>query len=89
MGAFKDAYRGHPKDSAPNTPYLNQISHVWTRSEEAELANMWSLSATALAKTGGTTKYDRRIWTSAEFHKVHPDISTTAIYKKLDKSPWT
>lgn len=59
----------------------------WTREMKAELANLWSLSATAVSPS--TSKYERRIWASNAFHDAHPEVSSTAAYKELDKSPWT
>ena len=31
-----------------------------------------------------TSRYDRMLWTSNRFHKEHPKLSSTAVYKDLD-----
>jgi len=44
-----------------------------------ELANLWHLS-----RVHSNSRYERLLWTSKEFHKIHPELSETAIYKDLD-----
>jgi hypothetical protein len=50
-----------------------------------ELSNLWHLSRVPTSTTGGH-RYDRLVWTAAEFVKEHPELnlSTTAVYKDLD-----
>jgi hypothetical protein len=45
----------------------------------AELSNLWHLSR--VPKHG---RYDRLLWTSSEFAKAHPELTSTAVYKDLD-----
>lgn len=44
-----------------------------------ELMNLWHLS-----KVHSYKRYDRLLWTSREFSKAHPELTSTAIYKDLD-----
>lgn len=52
----------------------------------AELSNLWHLSATATAKSGGSSRYERMLWTAKNFPKEHPELNLTetAVYKDLD-----
>ena len=45
----------------------------------AELSNLWHLSRVPYNK-----RYDRLLWTSSEFAKAHPELTSTAVYKDLD-----
>ena len=45
----------------------------------AELSNLWHLS-----KVPHNKRYDRLLWTSREFSKAHPELTSTAVYKDLD-----
>lgn len=61
-------------------------NHTWTDAELAELSNLWHLSRTALARSGDQpTNYERQLWVSKEFAKAHPNVSSTAAYKQLDR----
>ena len=53
------------------------------RDHENELINLYHLARTALSgqRCG---RYERMLWTSKEFSKLHPDVSSTAAYKDLD-----
>ena len=68
------------------------MAHSWTRDEQVELAMLWHVSATALAKKGFDPKsnkgvYERKIWAAEEMHNRHPlTISSTAAYKELSKT---
>jgi hypothetical protein len=55
-----------------------------------ELFNLYHLARVPLSGTGKDTPYERMLWASKEFHKVHPEISETAAYKDLDglRSNW-
>lgn len=56
----------------------------WTEPMLVELCNLFHLAKTALAGRGKqVTRYDQKLWASREFHKVHPEISSTAAYKAL------
>lgn len=47
----------------------------------AELSNLWHLS-----RVPHQGRYERMLWTSREFHKEHPELSETGIYKDLSAS---
>ena len=47
-----------------------------------ELMNLWHLSRVPLS--GEATRYKRLLWTSGEFHKLHPEYTSGGIYKDLD-----
>lgn len=53
------------------------------QSDAAELVNLYHLARTALAN-GVPTSYDRRIWASKEFNKLHPEVKVMGAYKDLD-----
>lgn len=60
--------------------------YVWTFERRAELANLFHLSRTALARPGPrATDYERRCWAAAEYAKAHPECSSTAAYKELTR----
>ncbi len=44
-----------------------------------ELSNLWHLSRVPV-----NTRYERLLWTSREFSKAHPELTSTAVYKDLD-----
>lgn len=48
-----------------------------------ELINLFHLSKCPLSGTS-PSRYDRVLWASSEFHKAHPEVSSTAAYKDLD-----
>lgn len=50
----------------------------------AELSNLYHLAKVVLAGTK-PTRYDLRRWASDEFSKRHPEVSSTAAYKRLEK----
>jgi len=50
------------------------------------LANLWHTSAIALSTC---SRYERKLWASERYARVHPETSPTAAYKVLDRSPWT
>lgn len=57
---------------------------TWTHAELAELSNLFHLAATALAGTGQRpSRYDRRCWAADQYSKAHPEVSSTAAYKRL------
>jgi len=45
----------------------------------AELSNLWHLS-----HVPKDSRYERMLWTADEFHKLHPELTSTAVYKDLD-----
>ncbi len=47
----------------------------------AELSNLWHLSRVAAQPE--TSRYRRMLWTSAEFAKAHPEVTSTGAYKDL------
>ena len=53
------------------------------RDHENELINLYHLARTALSgqRCG---RYERMLWASKEFSKLHPEVSSTAAYKDLD-----
>lgn len=51
---------------------------------QAELANLFHLAQTALAGQR-PTRYDRKVWAAQQYHVAHPEISSTAAYKELDR----
>jgi hypothetical protein len=53
--------------------------------ERAELYNLYHLARTALSG-GDDSKYNRKIWASKEFHKLHPEISRTSAYLEFDSA---
>lgn len=59
--------------------------------DQAELANLWHISAVALSASAGRAdnKYRRKVWAADQYSKSHPGTSSTAAYKVLDRSPWT
>lgn len=50
--------------------------------DAAELVNLYHLARTALSGRQDS-KYDRMLWASAEFSKLHPSVSSGAAYKDL------
>lgn len=58
-----------------NLRFINQ-------SQYTELINLYHLARTALAGED-SSRYNRMIWASKEFHKIYPSISETAAYKDL------
>lgn len=73
-----DEDRGiHSVDTAPGyTP------RFVTRAQLMELINLYHLARVPLSgqKCG---RWERMHWAATEFHKKHPEISTTAAYKDL------
>jgi hypothetical protein len=55
-----------------------------SESQATELMNLYHLAKVALSGTKPATRYNRMLWASAEFSKLHPSVSTTAAYKDLD-----
>ena len=53
-----------------------------TQAEYSELINLYHLARTALSGKPCST-HDRMLWATKEFHKLHPEISSTAAYKDL------
>lgn len=51
--------------------------------QEAELINLWHLSRCALSGQNAS-RHERMLWTSREFSKLHPEITSTGVYKDLD-----
>jgi hypothetical protein len=45
-----------------------------------DLFELWHTSRVAR----GNSRYERMLWASDQFHKAHPEISSTAAYKDLD-----
>jgi hypothetical protein len=56
-----------------------------TEAEQHELVNLYHHARTALSGTGKTGKYQQMLWASREFSKLHPDVTSTAAYKHLDR----
>lgn len=56
-----------------------------TREQENELVNLYHLARTPLSGTGKDTRYNRMLWASREYEKTHPETSSTAAYKHLDR----
>lgn len=56
----------------------------WTQEELAELSNLFHLASTALAGTR-PTRADRRRWAAREFAKAHPEVSSLAALKQLER----
>ena len=48
-----------------------------------ELINLYHLARVALSDRV-PSRYDRMIWATKEFNKLHPEISATAAYKDLE-----
>lgn len=61
---------------------MNNLRFI-SQSQYLELINLYHLARTALSGTQNQSKYDRMIWATKEFNKLHPDISSTAAYKDL------
>ena len=59
-----------------NLRFLNESQYL-------ELIDLYHLSKTALAGMR-YQKYDRMLWASKRFNKLHPSISVTACYKDLE-----
>jgi hypothetical protein len=57
----------------------------FTDKENAELWNLYHLARTALSGTGKDTPYERRLWASREYEKLHPEVSSTRAYKELSR----
>ena len=56
------------------------------RDTENELMDLWHLARTALAGTGKESSgYERALWASAQYAKAHPETSSLAAYKMLDR----
>lgn len=51
-----------------------------SQAQLTELLNLWHLAKTA--RYGGN-RHDQLTWATNEFHKLYPDISTTAAWKDL------
>ncbi len=69
--------------------YIKENGQISTKtrfikeSDMPELVNLYHLARTALSGQS-CSKYDRMIWASSEFHKLHPEVSATAAYKDLE-----
>lgn len=59
------------------------IDTIRRRVNEAELSQLWHLSRTATA--GASGRWARLVWASQQYAAVHPDVSTTAAYKVLER----
>lgn len=55
-----------------------------TEAEQSELINLYHLARVPLSGKE-CTRYTRCLWASAEFAKLHTDISATGAYKHLDR----
>ena len=57
----------------------------------AELSRLWHVSRTATAAPGsgalsaGTRRYHRLLWASRAYAEAHPETSSTAAYKALER----
>lgn len=60
-------------------PYEPRFIH---QRDIAELVNLYHLARTALSGTS-PSRADRMTWAAAEYHKAHPEVSTTAAFKDL------
>lgn len=57
-----------------------------TRAQGTELVNLFHLARTALCGKGKgiPSRHEKMLWASGEFHKEHPEISSTAAFKDLE-----
>lgn len=53
-----------------------------TKSDEAELVNLYHLARTALSGTGDEGRHARMVWAAKKFHNSHA-VSTATAYKAL------
>jgi hypothetical protein len=64
------------------------MSYTWDDEKRAELARLFQTARVALAndpeKRG--SRYHQRLWAAAEYSKAHPECSSTAAYKELDRA---
>ncbi len=64
---------------------LNNLRFL-TQEQYAELVNLYHLARVPLSGTGKDTRYERMLWATSEFHKLHLNISATAAYKDLSSN---
>ena len=51
-----------------------------------ELSNLFHLARVALSGPGrDVSRYEQQCWAAREFAKAHPEFSSTAAYKQLDR----
>lgn len=50
-----------------------------------ELINLWHIALVALSGKDDS-RYQRMLWASKEYNEAHPEISSTAAYKNLDRT---
>ncbi len=50
---------------------------------DAELMNLFHLAKTALSN-GDTSTWSRMCWAAREFNKLHPEITSSNAYKRLE-----
>lgn len=68
------------------TPQATSSDLVASRTLLTELWALHQLARTALAGTGKDSWLDRASWAIIEFNKAHPEFSTGAAYKALDRT---
>jgi hypothetical protein len=80
----------NPRQRRPMEPFRPGIDrvehfhpHFVPEDLMGELADLWHLSRVPK----GNDRYERMLWTSDQFHKKHPEVSSTGAYKDLDA--WT
>ena len=57
----------------------------WTKSEGAELWNLYHLAKTAMAGDR-PSKHDQLVWAASEYSKLHPEVSNMSAYKYMDRT---
>jgi hypothetical protein len=63
-------------DSGKKLRFISNMQYL-------ELLNLFHLGKVALAGQDDS-RYNRMVWASKEFNKIHPEISATAAYKDLE-----
>lgn len=48
-----------------------------------EIINLYHLARVMLSGTGRDTPYERMLWASKEFARLHPEVTSTGAYKDL------
>lgn len=83
VSLLRGAKGGGSRKQAASPP-MRSMETIMREIDQAELVDLWHLSRTALAgKPAGV--YERKLWVSREYEKAHPDISSTAAYKALER----
>jgi hypothetical protein len=56
------------------------------KNQVAELYNLYHVAKTALSGTGSCSAYDRKLWATKEFGKLHPEFSSKEIYCTFERA---